>query len=53
VLIESRDRRNANRLARREAALAAAAATAATSPIGPVAAGPDAHGDPDDQLTFF
>ena len=53
VLIESRDRRNANRLARREAALAAAAATAASSPIGPVAASPDAHGDPDDQLTFF
>jgi len=53
VLIESRDRRNGNRLARREASLAAAAATAATSPIGPVAARPDAHGDPDDQLTFF
>ena len=53
VLTESRERRRANRLAAREAALAAAAATAATSPIGPVAAGPDARSDPDDQLTIF
>ena len=53
VLIESRERRRANRLAAREAALAAAAATAATSPIGPVTTGPDARSDPDDQLTIF
>jgi uracil-DNA glycosylase family 4 len=53
VLIESRERRRENRLAAREAALAAAAATAATSPIGPVATGPDARGEADDQLTIF
>jgi hypothetical protein len=53
VLTESRDRRNANQLASREAALAAAAVSAATSPIGPLGTGPEAHGDPDDQLTFF
>ena len=51
VLIESRERRRQNRLARREAALAASAATAATSPIGPVVV--DQDGDPTDQLTFF
>ena len=53
VLIESRERRSANKLAAREAALAAAAVSAATSPIGPVTTGPDAQSDPDDQLTFF
>jgi uracil-DNA glycosylase len=53
VLTEAREGRAANKLAEREAALAAAAATAVTSPIGPGAVGPDGHGDPDDQLTFF
>jgi DNA polymerase len=50
VLTDARDRRRANRLAAREAALAASAAVAATSAIGPV--GPVTT-DPDDQLTFF
>jgi uracil-DNA glycosylase len=53
VLTEARERRAANKLAEREAALAATAATAVTSPIGPVAVGADGHDDPDDQLTFF
>ena len=51
VLTESRDRRRANRLAAREAALAAAAPIAATSPIGPIATAQPA--DADDQLTIF
>jgi DNA polymerase len=51
VLVESRERRRENRLARREAALAAAAVAASTSPIGPVVVDTDA--DPADQLTIF
>jgi uracil-DNA glycosylase family 4 len=60
VLTTSRERRRADRLAEREAALAAAAPVAATSPVGPVGpvtavAARDAARDidPDDQLTFF
>jgi DNA polymerase len=47
VLTEARDRRRANRLAAREAAVP----VAATSPVGPVATAPAA--DPDPQLTIF
>jgi hypothetical protein len=60
VLTTSRERRRADWLAEREAALAAAAPVAATSPVGPVGpvtglAARDAARDidPDDQLTFF
>jgi DNA polymerase len=53
VLTVSRERRSANKLAAREAALVAAAATAVTSPVGPVGTASETHPDPDDQLTFF
>ena len=53
VLLEARERRRENRLARREAALAASAATAVTSPLGPGPVVVDGDADPTDQLTFF
>jgi uracil-DNA glycosylase len=53
VLLEARERRRENRLARREAALAASAASAATSPIGPGPVVVEGDADPTDQLTIF